>query len=116
MLCCGAQMAENLLKGINYPMPLTTNTSRPSRLYASTQVHNNVKILGECLASVTHVSRTNNNIPNVGIKQIIAENLEGTMLISFLCHPYCTQVQWMTNRKGAILSLTHSLTPPLFDM
>ena len=27
----------------------------------------------------------------------------------FLCHPYCTHVQWKTYCEGAILSLTHSL-------
>ena len=32
---------------------------------------------------------------------------------SFLCHPYCTHVQWMTYREGAILSLTRSLTRSL---
>ena len=29
--------------------------------------------------------------------------------IAFLCHPYCTHVQWMTYCEGVILSLTRPL-------
>ena len=39
--------------------------------------------------------------------------LEWLKYALFLCHPYCTHMQWMTYREGAILSLTHSPTHSL---